>query len=332
MRIADLEPGKPVKCRALVVRRELRQGGRAGHFLDVTLRDASGQVAAKVWENAGAVAEWLAVGDVVDVVGMAETYRDELQLRVDQVKPVPPGEADPSQFLPSSKKDVAQLEARLAEVAKSLRNEHLRALLLELFGDPEFARRFRTAPGAKALHHAYIGGLLEHTAEVVELCGKVCEVFPELDRDLLLAAAILHDLGKMEELSWQKAFDYTDAGHLVGHLVLGERLMCVRADRIEGFPEELKLRLSHMILSHHGSGEFGSPKLPMTAEAIALHHAEDLDAKVNMFLGQIDAARQKGQRWTERHFLLGRQLYVGDAGEPAPPESEPPEEEGRDED
>jgi 3'-5' exoribonuclease len=184
-----------------------------------------------------------------------------------------------------------------------------------LFRDQEFRKRFLTAPGAKALHHAYIGGLIEHTAEVVELCEKVCEVFPQLDRDLLLASAIIHDVGKMEELSWQTAFEYTDEGQLLGHLVLGERLVLARANEIEGFPEELKLRLSHMILSHHGTAEFGSPKTPMTAEAIALHHAEDLGAKINMFLGQIEAAREKGRRWTERHFLLGRSLYVGDVEE-----------------
>jgi 3'-5' exoribonuclease len=160
----------------------------------------------------------------------------------------------------------------------------------------------------------------------VELCEKVCEVFPGLDRDLLLAAAIVHDVGKMEELSWGTAFDYTDEGQLLGHLVLGERLVLARANRIEGFPEELKLRLSHMIVSHHGTAEFGSPRAPMTAEAIALHHAEDLGAKVNMFLGQIETAREKGQRWTERHYALGRSLYAGE------PEEEGATEEAADED
>ena len=194
---------------------------------------------------------------------------------------------------------------------KSVGDEHLRELLLRLFRDQEFRGKFISAPGAKTLHHAYVGGLLEHTVEVVELCEKTAEVFPQLDRDLLITAAIVHDIGKTEELTWSAAFDYSDEGNLLGHLVLGERQVRQLADQIEGFPEELKLLLSHMILSHHGTGEFGSPKVPMTAEAIALHHAEDLDAKVNMFLGNIEAARQKGQRWTERHFLLNRALYVG---------------------
>ena len=338
-RVADISPGDRVHGRFLVARKELRQGGRAGLFLDLTLWDVTGRRAvARVWENAAAISERFEQGDVVEVVGVAETYRDELQLRLEELHPIPPEEADPTEFLPRTTKDIQELERRLAEVVKSITNVHLRELLLSFFRDPEFRRRFCVAPGAKALHHAYIGGLCEHTVEVVTLCEKVAEVFPQLDRDLLVTAAILHDIGKTEELSWGTAFDYTDAGNLLGHLALGERIVRQRADQIAGFPEELKLLVSHMILSHHGTGEFGSPKAPMTAEAIALHHAEDLDAKVNMFLGQIEAAREQGRRWTERHFLLGRSLYVGPGessvaeagggpfgsaqGRPAPPEPE----------
>ena len=309
--IADLSPGNPVEGRFLVARKELRQGGRAGVYLDLTLCDSTGRVPAKVWEKAAEVTEWFQQGDVVAVSGMAETYRGELQLRLEMVCAVSPDEASPSDFLPRSQKDVAALERRLAEVVKSIGDPHLRELATSFFRDAAFRRSFFTAPGAKALHHAYIGGLAEHTCEVVELCLAVTAVFPQLDRDLLLAAAILHDIGKMEELSWETAFDYTDVGQLVGHIVLGEQRVREAADRLEGFPEETKLLLSHMLLSHHGTKEFGSPVVPMTAEAIALHHAEDLDAKVNLFLTNIAGARAQGRRWTERHYLLGRALYVG---------------------
>ena len=315
VRIRDLTPRSTVSGRYLVLRKELRQGGRAGFFLDLTLCDSSGRVSAKVWENASAVSERFQQGDVVEITGVAELYRDELQLRLDNLRPVPPEEARPHDFLPRSEKDLDALERQLAEVVKSVQNPHLHALLLDLFKDQDFRGRFVTAPAAKALHHSYIGGLLEHTVEVAELCEKVCEMFPALDRDLLIAGAVLHDIGKTEELSWDTAFDYTDSGQLLGHLVLGERRVRQEADRIEGFPEEVKQLLSHMILSHHGEYEYGSPKLPMTAEAIALHHAEDLDAKINMFLGQIGAARERGRRWTERHFLLQRALYAGPAEE-----------------
>jgi len=314
-RIRDLSPNSQVEGRYLVLRKELRQGGRAGFFLDLTLCDSTGRVPAKVWENASAISERFQQGDVVEVTGVAETYRDELQLRLTNLRPLSPEEIDPTEFLPRSDKDLDALERRLADLVKSVGNTHLRELLLALFRDQDFRRSVCTAPAAKALHHSYIGGLLEHTVEVAELCEKVAELFPQLDRDLLLAGAILHDIGKLDELSWQTAFDYTDQGHLLGHLVLGDRRVRQEADGIEGFPEELKLLLSHLILSHHGVYEYGSPKLPMTAEAIALHHAEDLDAKVNLFLGQIGQARDQGRRWTERHFLLGRPLYVGPSDE-----------------
>ena len=319
-KIAELQPGQKVVGRFLVARKELREARTGKKFLDLTLMDQSGRrVVARVWEDAESVAEGFEQGSVVAVEGATETFRNELQLRLEQVRFVPSEEADPREFLPQSAKDIDALEKELAEVVKSVGNEHLRELLLSFFRDDAFRERFRTAPGAKTLHHAYVGGLCEHTAEVVELCTKVAEMFPDLDRDLLLTGAILHDVGKTEELTWQTAFDYSDAGQLLGHLALGERMVRSRADRIEGFPEELKLRLSHMILSHHGTADFGSPKLPMTAEAIALHHAEDLDAKVNMFLSQIRAAREQGRQWTERHFLLKRALYVGEAEQSEPP-------------
>jgi len=317
LKISDVEPGSQVEGRFLVGRKELRDTRAGKPFLDLTLMDCTGRrVTARVWDRASEIAEGFSQGDVVEVVGKAETYRDELQLRLARVRALAPDEADPGDFLPRSAKDVAALEEGLAEVVKSIQNPHLRELLLSLFRDPEFRQRFRTTPGAKALHHAYIGGLLEHTAEVVEICQKVAEIFPQLDRDLLLAAAIVHDIGKMDELNSTETFDYTDEGNLLGHLILGERRVLQAADKVEGFPEELKILLSHLILSHHGIPEFGSPKAPMTAEGIALHHAEDLDAKVNMFLSSINAARDQGKRWTERHFLLGRSLYVGDPEAP----------------
>ena len=316
MKICDLQPQCQVSGRYLVLRKELRQGGRAGFFLDLTLCDSTGRVSAKVWENASAISERFQQGDVIEISGLAETYRDELQLRLDNLRPLPPEEASPHDFLPRSEKDLDALERRLAEFVKSVQNRYLRDLLLALFKDQEFRSSFKTAPAAKALHHSYIGGLLEHTVEVAELCEKVCELFPALDRDLVIAGSILHDIGKIEELSWDTAFDYTDRGQLLGHLILGEQRMRREADKTDGFPDELKQLLSHMLLSHHGAHEYGSPKLPMTAEAIALHHAEDLDAKVNMFLGQIAVAREQNRRWTERHFLLQRPLYAG------PPEGE----------
>jgi 3'-5' exoribonuclease len=309
-RVAELTPGSRVEGHFLVVRKDLRNGANAGRYLDCTLCDTTGRrVPARVWDRAEEIAAQFAVGDVVLVKGLATSYRGELQI---QVKAVRREEgADPTRFLPRSAKDPAELERPIDEVIASITNPFLSELLHRLFGEESFRHLFFTAPGAKALHHAYIAGLAEHTVEVLAICERVAEVFPQLDRDLLLAAAVLHDIGKIEELSWSAAFDYTDAGGLVGHIVLGERRVSREVEQIEGFPPDLKLRLSHMILSHHGTREFGSPVEPATAEAIALHHAEDLDAKINLFLTHISAGREQGKRWTERHFLLGRPLYIG---------------------
>ncbi len=281
-------------------------------YLDCLLCDATGRVSAKVWERAAEFNEVFKQGDVISIRGMAESYRGEIQLRIDKLAAAK--EAEASQFLPRSKKDPVELERRLREVIATL-GEPLRALVAAVLDDPEVAPRFFVAPGAKSLHHAYIVGLAEHTGEVVELCLKVAEVFPQLDRDLLLAVAMLHDVGKLDELSWNTAFEYTDAGLMMGHIVLGEQRVRAAMEAIPEFPEELKLRVSHMMLSHHGIKEYGSPVEPVTAEAIALHHAEDLDAKVNLFLTNINAAREQGKRWTERHFLLGRALYAGEGEE-----------------
>lgn len=319
-KVAELEPGTAVDGTFLVARKEMRDTRTGKKFLDLELLDCTGRrVVARVWDNAVAIADGFEAGGVVHVRGTAETYRNELQLKLAEVRAVPQEEQDATAYLPRSKQDIAALERRLAEVVKSIGNEHLRELLLRMFRDQEFREQFRTAPGAKSIHHAYVGGLCEHTVEVVALCERVAEVFPALDRDLLLTAAILHDVGKLKELTWDTSFDYSDEGALLGHLILGEHMVREQADRIEGFPEELKLRLSHMILSHHGTGEFGSPKAPMTAEAVALHHAEDLDAKVNLFLEHIEDAREGAHRWTDRHFALGRRLYVGDVAEGTPP-------------
>jgi 3'-5' exoribonuclease len=193
-------------------------------------------------------------------------------------------------------------------------------LLADLFADPAFADAFGMAPAAKHIHHAVLGGLLEHTASVVGLCRLLAEYYPALNRDLLLAAAILHDVGKVRELSWDRVFDYTDAGRLVGHITLGVLLVEERIRAIPDFPPALAQTLIHCILSHHGELAWGSPKRPKTLEAMALHYAEDLDGKVNAFLAfaqRYPDPQHPG--WTQFNKTLDRYLYVGRTDEPAPP-------------
>src|SRR5262249_4284865 len=199
---------------------------------------------------------------------------------------------EPEDFLPQGTQNVARLTARLREVVLSITNPHLRALAECFLIDDEFVRKFTTAPAGIKNHHAYHGGLLEHVVTLLNLAERIADLYPALDRDLLLAGTSLHDIGKIDELSYDRAFAYSDEGQLVGHLVMGVEMLRDKVEQTrdltgEPFPTELLLRLKHMIVSHHGSYEFGSPKLPMTLEAVALHYLDNLDAKLHAFTLRI---------------------------------------------
>ena len=195
---------------------------------------------------------------------------------------------------------------QVRSLAAQVRDPHVRALLAAFLDDPEIGPAFRRAPAAKSIHHAHEGGLLEHTLSVMELGGRVCDHYPQLDRDLVVAGALLHDIGKTRELS---DGDYTDEGRLVGHLVLTCQLIREKASRIEGFPRELEWRITHLVVAHHGRREYGSPKEPVTLEAMVVHALDELDTRVNSF-GQLFARAEPGARWTNRKNLYGRELLV----------------------
>jgi 3'-5' exoribonuclease len=256
----------------------------------------------------------LAEGDVVKVQGVLGTYQRERQLTLARLRKAAPEEIVPEDFLPRSPQDPAVLLARLGETVEGIREPHLRQLLQGFLEDDRFVAAFSTAPAAKSLHHAVLGGLLEHTVSVVGLCHLLADYYPAVERDLLLAAAMLHDVGKIQELTWDRVFDYTDAGRLLGHITLAAILVEERIRAIPGFPEELAQRLLHCILSHHGELEWGSPKRPKTLEALVLHYAEDLDGKVNAFLsfarGHPDPQHPG---WTQFNRALDRFLYFGRA-------------------
>jgi 3'-5' exoribonuclease len=204
-----------------------------------------------------------------------------------------------------------EIDAHIAAVE----NPHLKALLEAFFADPGFRTQFAHAAGAKALHHSLVSGLLEHTCSVIRILHALHESHPQLDRDLLTAAAILHDIGKIEELSVGVAIDYTDAGRLIGHTVLTDRVVQGKIERIDGFPEGLANLLVHMLLSHHGQKEYGAPIVPMTAEACALHYADNLDAHVQYFSQVVEAGTGSGNRWSDYQRLFDRYIYIGDAAE-----------------
>jgi 3'-5' exoribonuclease len=217
--------------------------------------------------------------------------------------------------LPRSAADPEALWQELKELAAKVQNPHLTRLLQYFLTDRVFAREMREAPAAKSMHHAYLGGLLEHTVSVTRLLERVCDHYPALDRDLLIAAGILHDVGKMDELSADMSIEYTDTGRLLGHVVLGAQRVTQKISQIRGFPSELALLLQHLIISHHGEYEFGAPRRPKTPEAFALHYADDLDAKMNHLFRLLEAERTSPSHWTTFQRAYDRFIYKRDGGD-----------------
>lgn len=311
--IEDITPGDSLEQAFLVRSKALRTNRNGALYLDLELQDRTGVVPAKLWDASPGLNESFAEDDFVLVKARSEEYRGKLQLVVGHVTRLEPGKVELADFLPSTKKDVLALAERLREVAAEVGNPHLAALLEAFLGDEEFMSPFRRAPAGVRLHHACLGGLLEHTVGVVELARLVAERYPMVNRDLLLAGAILHDVGKTRELGYERSFRYTDAGGLVGHISMGARMVERRATEIEGFPATLLDQMLHLVLSHHGKHEFGAPVLPATAEAITLHYIDNLDAKLYAFEAAMLGDQDPTTNWTEWNRVFERRLFKGRA-------------------
>lgn len=282
-----------------------------GNFLTLILSDRSGQLLARVWDNAPDLAATFEEGDVVKVAGDVEEYLGRTQLIVQKLRPAQPEEFDLADFLPATERDVNALLAEAEAAIASLSNPHLKALAQHFYADEDFRKKLVQAPAARRVHHAYLGGLLEHITDMLKLARTVCGLFPALDADLLYTGVLLFDLGKVREYDWAREIAFTDEGRLVGHIVLTSELISAVIAQLPDFPADLSLRLRHMLVSHHGRYEWGSPRRPQTLEALALHHLEELSADLNRFDGLLKARREPGQAWTEFDRRLGRQLYAG---------------------
>ncbi len=327
--VEELKENDLVRGDYLVKFKRLGITRRGDPYLSMTLADRTGEVEARVWEGAEDVGGMFAEGDIVSVEGKAGSYRNEVQLilsRVEKSEAV----SDPSIFLESTRHDVKGMTAELRELLGTMEDPHLRRLSDRFLSDPEFATDFRRAPAAKSFHHAYLGGLLEHTLSVCRLSAAVSGHYPDLDRDLLLCGAFLHDIGKVREYTYSTYIDYTDEGRLMGHLVLGAAMLEQRLSGIKGFPRSLALRLKHLILSHHGEFDFGSPKRPKFLEAFALHLVDDLDAKMSGLDRFMSRDRREGS-WTEFNRLFERYFLKGPIQDrdPASRALEPAEEDKR---
>ena len=310
--------------------REMSRGEtKAGKpYLSLALMDASGEISGRVWENAEQLMGECPNGAIVLVSGQAQAYKGILQLRIDSLTRVAESEVDLALFVPSTKGNVNQMAKELVKLVGSVENPFLKELLLSLFGERKLMADMKKAPAAKAMHHAYVGGLLEHTLAVARLAESICTLYPTLDRSLLITGAPLHDIGKLKEFSFESfPFEYSDRGRLVGHMVLGIEMIQEKIKGISGFPEELGDRLKHLILSHHGRHEFGSPSLPMIQEAFALNFLDDLDAKINYLDRLAGQVKGEGYQWTEFQRNLERFLFV--KGHQAD-DGSPPRDQGQD--
>ena len=315
-KIAELTVGERVTATYAVRDKSLAPfKSKPGQYLSLTLGDATGEITARMWDNAEEAAALFQTGDAIIVRAKVEEYRGQKQLVIEKLKKAEQDARQKSELLPQSPRDLDALRQRLLGYIEEVQAPRLRALLDAFFGDEEFLERFCAAPGAKRLHHAHVGGLLEHTVGVVQILETVAEIHPELDRDLLIAGALLHDLGKIHELEVGAAFEYTDAGRLLGHIVLTDRMVMEEIEQIEDFPEEMANRLTHLLLSHHGQKEYGAPVLPMTAEACALHYADNLDAHVQYFSQVVQDGAGSGNRWSDYQKLFDRYIYIGQGGD-----------------
>jgi 3'-5' exoribonuclease len=265
-------------------------------YINLTLGDKTGPIEARIWDPTDPrIAKEFERGDMVKVRGCASRYNERMQLKIDQLRVALAGEVDKADMLPSTTQDVATLWRLLLGFVDSLANPHLKLLLTTLLDDPALALAYREAPAAKQLHHAWLGGLLEHVISLCTLADRVAPHYPLIDRDLLVTGVILHDIGKVRELSWDVGFEYTVEGMLLGHIQIGAALAERTIDSLPGFPPKLKTLVLHLILSHHGKLEYGSPKLPMIPEALMLNFIDDLDAKMQAVSSEFDKSMREGK-------------------------------------
>jgi 3'-5' exoribonuclease len=274
--------------------------------------DKTGEISGPVWENAERRQALCVPGEVVRVAGIVQSYRDNPQLKIDDIGSVAQAEIDLADFLPASNRCRREMAEELRVVIQSVKNPFLKKLLNHFLSKSDWWSRFQESPAAKGIHHAYIGGLLEHSLSVAQVAVLLADHYEGVDRSLLVAGALLHDIGKLEELSVKAGLiEYTVRGRLKGHLVMGSEMVAVAAAKISDFPVELLEQLQHLILSHHGRHEFGSPAVPMTVEALILSFLDDLDAKMNITEQLRRKMDSTEMGWTEYQRMLERYLYLG---------------------
>jgi 3'-5' exoribonuclease len=313
--VQQMADGDSVEDVYLVVDKQVRANRNGNIYLQLELRDRTGSISARLWNAAEPIVRSFESGDFLNIRGKVQLFQGALQVILSGIDRIEAEKVELADFLPHTEQDVSKLYERLCTLLRTLDDPHLRALAECFLMDHELMRGYCKAPAGVRNHHAYLGGLLEHVVNLMEAADRLAPLYPELNRDLLLMGVFLHDVGKVRELNYDRAFSYSDEGQLVGHLVLGVEMLGEQVRRVpdltgEPFPVELLLRLKHLIVSHHGALEFGSPTVPMTPEAIALHYLDNLDAKIHTFTRDIREDRSPSS-WTPYSQAMQRRLFKG---------------------
>jgi len=305
--VTDLNSEQSITTFFLVHEKEIRNTREGKPYLRLELGDRSGTIEARMWDQFESTVKDISRDDFVKVQARVEIYRNRPQLSLQQVRLAKPEEIDLADFLPQTKENVEKLYAQLQEYAGSIVNPWLKKLVTGIISDPAIAAKYKRAPAAKVMHHAYLGGLIEHVTGLCGLAKQIAAHYRELDVDLLLTAAILHDVGKLDELCFERAIGYTVEGQLLGHIMMEFETVSKAMDAIDGFPTNLKTVVQHLLISHHGQYEFGSPKLPMIREALAFHYMDDLDSKLAAVRAAL-AVDTGEPEWSAYSGALGRKF------------------------
>lgn len=318
--LTQLSIGDPVEGHVLISDKQLARTKDGRAFLRLTVMNKSGSVESTMWNNAEAVARNLVRGQVVHIRGSVTSYQQEMRINIKTVEPVAEEDFDKSDFLPTSPHDVEEMSGEFHRTIRGIKNPFLRLLMDAVFRDPDIWQRFASAPAAKSVHHAYLGGLLEHTLSLAGLVRVVARYYPHLDTDLLTAGALTHDLGKAWEISPELGFEYTDEGRLLGHIQIGLRVLEEKIAEVPDFPSPLALHLKHLVASHHGEPSFGAIKPPTTLEAICLHHLDNLDAKLHGIRQFLEQSTSENENWSPYHPVHQQYFFLPEPHlAPSPP-------------
>jgi 3'-5' exoribonuclease len=308
--VEELRSGQTVKEIFVLSKKSIKDKKDGGSYAVLEFTDRSGSIEGIAWDNVVESVNILSTGDFVFVVGNVNEYNERLQIVVSSIKPVSENETEPKDFLPQTDEDISQVFEEINNFRSKVQNKYLKQLLDDFFDDKELIEKFKRAPAAKRIHHAYLGGLLVHTRNVLKLADGMKTVYETLDLDLLITAGILHDIGKIYEYTYARKLDFSTQGRLLGHIVIGYELVAERIKHIADFPGSLRFMLLHMILSHHGEYEWGSPRRPNFLEALVLHFIDNLDSKVEIMMSEMKKNKGREKEWSDYHPYLERQIYL----------------------